>query len=170
MCKIHRLMAVIIPSRRMREVFVVRQIERCPRCRECENLNDPRISDFLNPGWIRENADLWPGIRSRLLSDETKPRETGHAERHSLSLVRKWGWPIFVTGLAASCVLVLIGLRFFEKTPSPPAVFLMAHPADIEARVQVLDTEFEGKRAKSYIYQTPTASFIWIAPSKKNGG
>jgi hypothetical protein len=42
-------------------------------------------------------------------------------------------------------------------------------PAALIPRVQVISAELGGMRAKAYIYQTPMASFIWIAPSKEPG-
>jgi hypothetical protein len=41
---------------------------------------------------------------------------------------------------------------------------------DSAPRVQVISVELKGKPAKPYIYQTPKASFIWIAPFKDIGG
>jgi hypothetical protein len=169
MCKIHRLMAAVIPFARMREVFILRQIERCPRCGEGENLDDPRVAQFLNPGWVRETADLWPLLRDRLLSGEPSGQDAGRVRGPARSFIRKWAWAAAVAGLAALCLLVLIGLRHSEKVPPQAFAPLPAMPPQVEPRVLVLDAELQGRPAKPYVYQTATGSFIWITPSKKNG-
>lgn len=79
--------------------------------------------------------------------------------------------------IAAGGVLVLVGLSGFflfrphgEKVISSASVSMPEARADSAPRVQVISVEFKGKPAKPYIYQTPKASFIWIAPSKDIGG
>jgi hypothetical protein len=78
--------------------------------------------------------------------------------------------------MAAGAVLVLIGLSgflLFRPHPNPAAgtgASMREIRADSAPRVQVISVELKGKPAKPYIYQTPKASFIWIAPSKDIGG
>ena len=72
---------------------------------------------------------------------------------------------------------MLVGLSGFflfrphgEKVISSASVSTPEARTDSAPRVQVISVEFKGKPAKPYIYQTPNASFIWIAPFKDIGG
>jgi len=79
-------------------------------------------------------------------------------------------------GITAGAVLVLMGLSgFFLFRPhhdqsAGVGASVRETQADSAPRVQVISVELKGKPAKPYIYQTPKASFIWIAPSKDIGG
>jgi hypothetical protein len=76
---------------------------------------------------------------------------------------------------AAGATLFILGtIGFFLLRPHDrkilgPESLLPKRPAVAIPRVQVISVELGGKRAKTYIFQTPTASFIWIAPSKELG-
>jgi len=169
MCKIHKLIAAIIPLARMREAFVVRQIQRCPRCRESENLNDPRVTDFLNPLWIRQSDDLWPQVWDRICSEERAPQEIEQFGSLSPHFIPRWAWPVAVACFAGLCILAIVSLKHSETVSNQPSAILPMKSLNMQPRVLVLDAELNGKRAKPYIYQTPTGSFIWIVPSKENG-
>jgi hypothetical protein len=116
-------------------------------------------SEARNPAWRTKGLPPWILSARRRLSDERTSR------------LRYLLW-----GTAAGAVLVLIGLSGF-------LLFLPHHDkaagigasiretlTDSAPRVQVISVELKGKPAKPYIYQTPKASFIWIAPSKDIGG
>ena len=79
--------------------------------------------------------------------------------------------------MTVGAILLLFGLAGFflfrlheDKATSSASSSTSETRMDSAPRIQVISVELKGKPAKSYIYQTPKASFIWIAPSKDIGG
>jgi hypothetical protein len=170
MCKIYKFLYAAIPIRKWESALIRRHFERCPRCAEEIIFKDHAASAIFEPDWIRETPNLWPQIRTKIISFESRP-ETFRPEISPRQLrARGWRWA------ATAAAFLIVGTTGFfilrqysHKTPgsesSLPKDLIAAAP-----RVQVISADLGGKRAKAYIYQTPTASFIWIAPSKETGG
>jgi hypothetical protein len=93
-----------------------------------------------------------------------------HADFHKAWL---FGHP---WGVAAGAALLILGLGAFLLLRSPREIASGSSTASKDGqiettpRIQVISVELQGKPAKPFIYQTPKASFIWIAPSKDIGG
>jgi hypothetical protein len=170
MCKIYKFLYAAIPIRKWKSALIRRHFERCPRCAEEIIFKDHAVRVFFKPDWIRETPNLWPQIRLRIISREDQPQS--FLPRISSSHFRARGWRWAATA-AAFLVVGTIGFFFLRQnddtlpgSESP----LPIEPAAVVSRVQLISAELGGMRAKAYIYQTPTASFIWIAPSKETGG
>jgi hypothetical protein len=116
-------------------------------------------AEARDPAWRTRGLPPW------ILSARRRPSD-----------VRAAGLRYCLWRIAAAAALVLIGLSsFFLFRPhhEHAAASKASAPesgTDSAPRVQVISVELKGKPAKPYIYQTPRASFIWIAPSKDIGG
>jgi len=119
----------------------------------------------LTGGEARDPVGRTRGLPPWVLSGRRRPSD----ERPSRLRYLLWG-------ITAGAVLVLMGLSgFFLFRPhhdqsAGVGASVRETQADSAPRVQVISVELKGKPAKPYIYQTPKASFIWIAPSKDIGG
>lgn len=116
-------------------------------------------AEARDPAWRTRGLPPW------ILSARRRPSDV------RMSRLRYLFW-----GITAGVVLVLIGLSGFllflphHDKAAGVGASMRETRADSAPRVQVISVELKGKPAKSYIYQTPKASFIWIAPSKDIGG
>jgi len=170
MCKVYKILYAILPLKKWRSVLIRGHFERCPSCSaEMDGLNKG-AGVFFRPGWIQETRNLWPRVRRGIFSFENRPEEFCpdiHAARFR---VKKWR---LAAAFSALFVLGVIGFFFLghhERNVLAPELVPLQAPAAMAPRIQVISVELKGKRAKAYIYQTPTASFIWIAPAKDIGG
>jgi len=116
-------------------------------------------AEARDPGWKTRGLPKW------ILPARRRPLDN-----------RAAGLRYCLWRIAAAAALVLIGLSsFFLFRPHHEHVAASKASApesatDSSPRIQVISVELKGKPAKPYIYQTPKASFIWIAPSKDIGG
>ena len=170
MCRIYKILYAVLPIKKWKAALIRKHFERCPICAGEIDRISKAAGAFFKPDWIQDAASLWPRICETIVSSERRterlPPEVG---RDRLRL-RKWGWlgasaAIFILGAIGFFILRHHGRNIPEPGPTPPQV-----PAALIPRVQVISAEIGGKRAKAYIYQTPAASFIWLAPSKDIGG
>jgi len=170
MCKIYKILYAVIPIKKWKSALIRRHFERCPRCAEEIIFKDHVVRAFFKPDWIQEASDQWPQIRPRIISHEVQFQRFRPGITASQLRARRWKW------VATAAAFLIVGTTGFfilrqysHKTPGPesslPKELSVAVP-----RVQMISAELGGKRAKAYIYQTPTASFIWIAPSQETGG
>jgi len=170
MCKIYKILYAAIPLRKWKSALIRRHFERCPRCAEEIFIKEHDVRAIFKPDWIREASDLWPHVRPKIISHEVQFQRF----RPGLSPSRL-RLPKGALAAAISAFFILGTIGFFllmphgHKLPGPESS-LSKTPAVAVPRVQVISVELKGKRAKAYIYQTPTATFIWIAPSKEIGG
>ena len=169
MCKIYKFLYAAIPIRKWKSALIRRHFERCPYCAEEIIIKDHVVRAFFKPDWIRETPNLWPQIRPKIISRENRPKTFRPGISPWQLLARRWS-----LAAAAAAFLFLGAIGFFilrrndHKISGPESSL----PKDLIAavsRVQVISAELRGMRAKAYIYQTRTASFIWIAPSKEPG-
>lgn len=170
MCKIYKILYAAIPIKKWKDFLIRRHFERCPDCAAAIDLKSDDVRGFFKPDWLQETSSVWPPLRGRILSGEGEPgniRPTILPVRFRLP---RWA---FAAVIAAFFVLGTLGLLLL-RTRGPkvlgPESSLPIKPAVGAPRVQVISVELQGKPAKTYIYQTPTATFIWIAPSKEIGG
>jgi hypothetical protein len=174
MCKILGFLYMIIPFKRLKGALIRKHFERCQRCsQEIEAVADAAGS-ALKPKWIQESPSLWPKIRERLVSRKSQPELRLSLPRPypGRAHARRWKQAA-VAALAAVIVLGSIGLfvlRHSGRARLGPGSGPPGEPPGTSPRVEVNAAELKGKPANPYIYQTPRASFIWIAPSKEIGG
>ncbi len=69
-------------------------------------------------------------------------------------------------GIAA---VTLVGAGYLLLRPHP-ADFTRQAPSEPAPGVRVVSAEVGGGPAKAIFYRTPTALFIWLAPTKGTGG
>jgi len=168
MCKIYKILYAAVPFKRWRDVLIRRHFERCPDCAgEYEIPGEIRAS--LEPAWIEKTPSLWIQVRRLIEMGEKSP--VRRPESRSL-LFRAPRWALAAIGASAILVGALSYFLFVGRPDKKAGLEASRREAPTEAspRVLVISVELKGKPAKSFIYQTPKASFIWITPSKEIGG
>jgi hypothetical protein len=179
MCRIHKILIALASFTAWKSVLISAHAERCPRCAAELKAGDRLIREALNPDWIARGPGLWPrvlaGIEAKDAASLPSPPAQMRAKLRPAASRRKWLWAPASTlavslAIMAGVWLVVVrnGRREAPKGESPTGRLNL--PAAAAPRVQVFSAEVGGKRAKTYIYQTPKALFIWIAPSKEIGG
>jgi hypothetical protein len=170
MCKIYKILYAAIPVRKWKSALIRRHFDRCPRCAEEIFIKEHAVHAIFKPDWIQGASDQWPQIRPRIFSHEVQFQRFRPAISPSRVQARRWS---LAAATAAFLILGTIGFfilqQYSHKTPGPESNS-SREPAAFVSRVRVISTELGGKRAKAYIYQTPTATFIWITPAKEIGG
>jgi hypothetical protein len=116
---------------------------------------------FRPPDWIRRTDSLWPEIRKRM--EEKSPAASAPAgpKPRNRHLFR---WAVASAGMIG--LAVLIGLLGERRRPNSPE----ADSFPESSRITVISAEIRGQEAKSSIFQTKSASFIWIYRTSDNGG
>ena len=170
MCRVYRMLLKIAPLRRWRGALLRVHVERCPRCAARFDAGTGRLASFLNPEWIGRTPALWPRIKTGLESRDAASSEVRIGPACRRPIPRGWPMTAAVTaGLAMAAALVLF-LRDFRRPGAGPAAAPPAEGVSLASRVQVLSSSIKGRPAKSFIYQTPSISFIWIGGSPETGG
>jgi len=170
MCKKYKILYAAIPIRKWKSAIIRRHFERCQRCAEEFNYKDHVVRAFFKPEWIQGASSVWPQVRAQIIV-----RENESETLHPAIFRPRFRLPIRALAGAASAFFILGTIGFFLLRPhsrklSGPESSLSTKPAVVIPRVQVISVELGGKRARAYVYQTPMATFIWIAPSKEIGG
>jgi hypothetical protein len=168
MCRIYRILFTLLPIRKLRSALIRRHFERCPRCAANHEIPD-EILVSLKPPWLETTPSLWPPVR-RLINAREDALEKIRPKSHPLR-IRVPRWAV----AAAGVLLSLAALAYFMWLKHPAGSTALEASKEEERsavipRVLVKSVELKGKPAKSYIFQTPKASFVWIAPSKGSGG
>jgi len=168
MCKIYKILYAVVPVRRWRNALIRRHFEGCPECAG-EYEVSWELGQTLRPSWIEKSSSLWPQVRHLIEMGEKSPAP--RPKSRSL-LFRAPRWALGAIG-AAAILIAALGYFVFVANPHK-TVKLEASKSDVRMeaspRVLVISVALKGKPAKSFIYQTPKASFIWITPSKEIGG
>jgi predicted anti-sigma-YlaC factor YlaD len=169
-CKIYKILYAAIPLKKWKSAIIQRHFERCPSCAGEIDLENDVVRTFFKPDWIQEPSVVWPQVHAQILSQENEPEKI-----RSRIFPLRLRLPRWALAAAASVFFILGTIGYFLWTTHGhkivgPESSLPKKPTVAMPRVRVISVELEGKRAKAYIYQTPTATFIWIAPSKNIGG
>jgi hypothetical protein len=170
MCKIYKILYAVLPIKKWKDALIRRHFERCSSCVEEVERISKAAGALFRPDWIQDTANLWPQIRHKIAFSEKRTERVLPEIGRGRFRLRKWGW---AGASAAFLILGAIGffiLRHHDRSIPAPGLAPAQVPAALIPRVQVISAEIGGKPAKPYIYQTPAASFIWLAPSKNIGG
>lgn len=161
MCLFFKFLYWLFPFRDFR-VFILRaHMDRCQLCRG-EYEIDELIQEALNPpGWIKDEPSLWPGV-DRRIGKGMAGKTSGEKKA---KIFRKWAWVTASLVLAAAVLLVVWSRKNGGRySPSEEAAINQNIP-----QVTIKRAELNGKKAASYVYQTPEISFIWFSEHEKNG-
>ena len=158
MCKFYKLLYWLIPLKNFHSFLINKHFSGCGRCLK-ETEMDNRLKEVVIPDWIKTEESLWPKIKPGLSIPEEK--EPVKQKNFDLPSFKKWHWAL--AGLALVCVVGLCVLIHRNFLKNPPA-----EEASVKemSRIKITYAEIKGKKARPYIYQTPTGSFIWFAEIK----
>ena len=156
MCRLLEWLYLLIPVRFVRAQLLRSHIEACARCRERFNLSSDLGTVSVTPDWIDAEESLWPAVRERIR--RTTPAASGRRPV-PLHFVRRWRWeiPVILAGILAVAGVGLFLLR--------PAADPNARP-----RVSIIRINSGGREAKTFIYQTREASYVWVSSAPKKEG
>jgi hypothetical protein len=177
MCRLFKILVAAVPFRSWKSAIVRRHLGRCERCAEALKAGDRAIASALKPDWIAGGPSLWPGVQEKIDAAEFSSRlpealSQTHLRR-SLRIARRWALAASISACLAAVVIVWVVVGRPDRRPWGAGLTPSGRPVVVPAsapRVQIISAEVGGKRAKTYIYQTPKGSFIWIAPQKEIGG
>jgi hypothetical protein len=126
---------------------------------------------LFRPFWIRNCPSLWPGIREAMVARAPgRPFTRRPAPRPSVVSFPAWPWAAAAAlVIIVSAGLVLIGLRPFNDKLRTRSGLARAE-SDIGSRVEILSSALGGSPAKTFLFQTPETSYIWLAPLRKPEG
>lgn len=165
MCKIYEFLFWIFPLRKWQAFLIEKHFARCPKCAREIRVERWIRSQYERQDWIDEEASLWPSIRQRLESREDRPPLIRPRRPKTIVFHKKRAW------VAATAALLIIGFGLLVWIGHREKSVLAAGSRSEEShRIKVVSALFKGRKAKTFIYQTPSASFIWIAPAKNTGG
>jgi len=156
MCRLVEWLFTLIPVPSFRVWLLKAHIETCDRCRKRHEPVGDLGTVAAPPDWIREEESLWPEVCNRIRMDTAKPATTRfHRERSG----RNWLWAI--PAAIAGLLLIIVGGYQAFGPPSEPQNL---------TRVTIVRAEANGQKAFVSLYQTPAASYVWIAsPENMNG-
>jgi predicted anti-sigma-YlaC factor YlaD len=146
MCRLVERLFALIPVPAFRAWLLRSHIETCDLCRKrFEPAADLRTV-AAPPDWIQAEESLWPEVRNRI---RFRPERSG----------RRWMWTI-PAAIAGLLLVIVAGYRVFGPSSLPQD----------STRVTIVRAEANGRKATTFLYQTPAASYVWIAsPGNKNG-
>jgi len=158
MCKLVRVLYVLLPLDRFRAYLIRKHFAECSRC-GLAAAEAPGWAALLKPpDWISHEAGFWPEVE-RLMAE----RPSGDSAPRQAPLRRPLAGLAAAVGgvLAVAALVLLLGKR-------PPAAVVAA--VGSAPRVEVLSAEVEGRPARASIYQTKRASFIWFSRTPRKEG
>ena len=163
MCKLYRILYKLIPIKAFQSYLIKNHFSVCPQCGEAAGIDDLGIEKLLCPENFRDSQSLWPHIEPKLQPVKTDQMSL---EDRSSTFFRKWRW-----ALAGICLAVVIGASaLFYRNIQKKAYSDAGDRFPEEARIEIANAEVYGKKARSFIYQTSSASFIWFSENQDNGG
>jgi len=156
MCRLVEWLFTLIPVPFFRAWLLKTHIEACAHCRKRHEPVGDLGTVASPPDWIRDEESLWPEICNRIRMDAAEPATTRfHRERSG----RRWRWAI-PAAIAGLLLIVVGGYRVFGPSSG----------LQDTTRVTIVRAEANGRKAFTSLYQTPAASYVWIAsPENKNG-
>jgi hypothetical protein len=136
--------------------------------KEKNEFESRALEAYLKPEWIEKTPGYWPELRRRIASDEAS---ASAAARRRPSLPWTARWLRVSVGAAA---LLLAGIGIFQvadrrRSGMSPDASSLSEPAGEAGGVSVSSQTLRGKPARAFYFQTPHASYVWIAPSGENG-
>lgn len=165
MCRFVRLLYGLVRWKRFRAFLVRKHMEACLVCSAMPPRGDDWAACVHPPAWVREEGSMWPDIQRRMRENVAEASARDKAvpaaparRRFPTRLVPA------AAGLAAAAVLGIIVWRAGHRTPGGAA------PGAGSPRVEVLSAEVEGKEARTSIFQTENASYIWFSRTQDGGG
>ncbi len=126
--------------------------------------DEPWAARFHPPPWILREENYWPELWRRL-EEARAGASLPSARRHPLL---KWA----AAGVTAAAFLVLWICQIVTPVRSPLSEFLLNRngaPSADAPRIRVLSAEIQGEAARSSVFQTPDASFVWIYKAPPEG-
>lgn len=156
MCKIIRFMYMTIPFHDFRDYLIRKHLAVCPRCQKVWGYIPDIEKSFKMPVWIEKESSLWPQIREKIERKEQGPNSAD--TRGSTFLLRRWQWATVGLSLIILVGVILVVER--KKIQGPSEVeTILAHK---NPQVKIIHAEIQGKKAKTFVYQTSENLFIWF--------
>jgi len=170
MCKSHNFLYKIIPSIKWQAFIIRKLIENCPQCNKEIDV-DPEIRRlFAKPKWVDKEASLWPQINKEIIPHETQELLLKQEKSKVAIALRRWKWALTVGVFIFAIGLGLMNRMHNQRNIALIEKTLSEAQAKERPRVEVVSAEIGSQEAKTYVYQTRDASFLWFAPAKKIGG
>ncbi len=156
MCRLVERLFALIPVPAFRAWLLRSHIEACEICRKRFEPAEDLRTVATPPDWIQAEESLWPEVRNRIRMERPGP---AHPRFHPERSGRRWMWMI-PAAIAGLLLVVVGGYHVFGPSSLPQD----------STRVTIVRAEANGRKASAFLYQTPAASYVWIAgPEKKNG-
>jgi hypothetical protein len=156
MCKLIRFLYLTIPLHGFRDFLIQKHLADCPRCQKDWTFAPDLEKSFAMPVWINKESSLWPHIKQKLQRMEQAPKAS---RKHRPSfLLHRWQWA--TTGLALIMLVGVILVVERTKIQSPAGVettLTLKNP-----QIKIIHAEIQGKKAKTFIFQTTENLFIWF--------
>ena len=154
-------------------VFYRRLPKRNPDGEGKKEAEKKLLQSWCAPEWTRTTSDYWPSIRQTIeTSDSAEDSARKLKTTVPVMFPRPRRWALAAAGavLLASIVIGVFYWKYGERRQDQRAGKGPLIDVESAARVQVISVEFEGRKAKPYLFQTPRTTFIWISPTKDIGG
>lgn len=164
MCRLYKFLYEFFPFKRIQSFLIKKHFSVCSHCQQ-ELETDKKFKEiFDDTVRVKEENSLWPEIKPKLYAPEKRILE--EKRKYGFSLIRKWVW-----AMAGLALAIMVGLNFLiQQNFQERASAIGASLGKEKARIIIKYAEIRGKKAKPYIYQTPSVSFIWFAETKETGG
>lgn len=161
MCKLVRILYALVPLKRLRAYLIRSHLEVCRNCRPDIGETEGWAGLVQPPAWISREPGHWPQIERRMREQARveSARRSAPVRRPSAELAVAAGGVLAIAVLA-----VLLGKHPPRGTGTRDAAALRA------PRVEILAAEIGGRPARSSVYQTKGASFIWFSPMPRKEG
>ena len=156
MCKIIRFMYMTIPFHGFRYFLIQKHLAVCPRCQKDWGFIPDVEKSFAMPVWIEKESSLWPQIREKIERKEQEPKSSDTGR--STSRLHRWQWATVGLSLIILVGVILVVKRTKIQSPSGVETIL----ARSNPQVKIIHAEIQGKKAKTFVYQTSENLFIWF--------
>jgi hypothetical protein len=165
LCLVYEILYKLLPLPLLRALLIEKHFAGCPRCREGFNQTDRAVRELADtPEWVTQEQSLWPSIRARILELQAPAKKK--TLRPDPAGRRKWRW----AAAGFSLTLMLSFNLLIRQAEHMTAAASDITPAEASPDVTVNFAEIRGRKARHYIYQTPSKSYIWFVQDKDSGG